>query len=280
MNPSMLRTFVAVYEEGKLTLAAQRCGVTQPTITNVIKMLEQDLGESLFKRGGQGVVPTGVAHSLYFKAKNILSELDLILNTGWDSVETVKVGIPPIMSPHKHQKILRTLNRLSNIGVRIHICHKRQPSDIKIGMDDKRTENELFIPLWNEKFKLCIPFEHPLNQLAEITPSDLDGVEFVVNPRCFNRKRIARVTSGNKRAIKVTAHAHSKPMLIQLVRAGYGAALMSDAMLEGVQDVAIRELSGSEMLIRYGILVVADKAEELPYSQIINAIKTIDFSAL
>ncbi|WP_156904947.1 LysR family transcriptional regulator [Ferrimonas senticii] len=278
MNPSVLRAFVAVYEEGKLVLAATRCGVSQPSITHSIRMLEQDLGEQLFDRGGKGVTPTGAAHSLYFKSKNILAELDALMSVKSTKNEALRFGIPPVMSYRQHQKILRCINQYASQGVRIHLCHKRQPADIKIGMDDKRKETELFIPLWNERFNLCFPFEHPLNKLSEIHPCDLDGVDFVINPRCFNSKRLSKITSGNQRAIRVTANAHSKPMLIQLVRAGYGAALLSDAMLEGITDVAIRELKGSEMLIRYGVLIDADRAEEPVFNNLIKQLKSIDFT--
>jgi DNA-binding transcriptional LysR family regulator len=41
---------IAVSEELSFTGAARRCGVTQPTITNAIRQLEQELGRPLFRR--------------------------------------------------------------------------------------------------------------------------------------------------------------------------------------------------------------------------------------
>jgi DNA-binding transcriptional LysR family regulator len=41
---------IAVSEELSFTGAAKRCGVTQPTITNAIRQLEQELGQPLFRR--------------------------------------------------------------------------------------------------------------------------------------------------------------------------------------------------------------------------------------
>jgi DNA-binding transcriptional LysR family regulator len=59
---SNLNYFWAVCEERRFTLAARRCGVTQPTLTNSIKRLELILGGALFLRGGnQEVQPTDLA---------------------------------------------------------------------------------------------------------------------------------------------------------------------------------------------------------------------------
>ncbi|MBO0753828.1 MAG: LysR family transcriptional regulator [Bradyrhizobiaceae bacterium] len=63
MNPrepdwSLYRSFLAVLEEGSLSGAARRLGLTQPTIARHIEALEQSLGLKLFVRSQQGLSPT------------------------------------------------------------------------------------------------------------------------------------------------------------------------------------------------------------------------------
>jgi DNA-binding transcriptional LysR family regulator len=59
-----LRCFLATYELGSLTAAADRLGYAQPSVSEQIRALEKSLGATLFRRVGRGVVPTTVADSL------------------------------------------------------------------------------------------------------------------------------------------------------------------------------------------------------------------------
>jgi LysR family hydrogen peroxide-inducible transcriptional activator len=51
MERHQVRYFLALCDEHNFTRAAKRCGVSQPSLTNAIKRLEQELGGPLFRRG-------------------------------------------------------------------------------------------------------------------------------------------------------------------------------------------------------------------------------------
>jgi len=59
-----LRCFLAAYEHGSLTAAAEELGYAQPSVSEQIRALEKTLGAPLFRRVGRGVVPTTVGDSL------------------------------------------------------------------------------------------------------------------------------------------------------------------------------------------------------------------------
>jgi DNA-binding transcriptional LysR family regulator len=63
MQINQIRYFLALCEERTFTRAAQRCGVSQPTLTTAIRRLEEDLGERLFHRGSRETMlsPFGAA---------------------------------------------------------------------------------------------------------------------------------------------------------------------------------------------------------------------------
>jgi transposase-like protein len=50
MQLQHVRYFLAVRQERSFTQAARRCGVSQPSLTNAVRRLEQHLGGALFKR--------------------------------------------------------------------------------------------------------------------------------------------------------------------------------------------------------------------------------------
>ncbi|WP_166135769.1 LysR family transcriptional regulator [Nocardioides ochotonae] len=68
-----LTCFLAAYEHGSLTAAAEHLGYAQPSVSEQIRSLERTLGVELFRRVGRGVVPTGAADSLRPHAEQALT---------------------------------------------------------------------------------------------------------------------------------------------------------------------------------------------------------------
>jgi Bacterial regulatory helix-turn-helix protein, lysR family len=54
METNQVRYFLALCEEKNFTRAAKRCGVSQPSVSNAIKRLEEELGGDLFRRTKNG----------------------------------------------------------------------------------------------------------------------------------------------------------------------------------------------------------------------------------
>jgi DNA-binding transcriptional LysR family regulator len=71
-----LTCFLATYEQGSLTRAAEELGYSQPSISEQIRALEKTLGVQLFRRVGRGVVPTTVADTLRPHAERTLAAAD------------------------------------------------------------------------------------------------------------------------------------------------------------------------------------------------------------
>ncbi|MFJ1705220.1 LysR family transcriptional regulator [Kitasatospora sp. NPDC088346] len=73
IDTRLLRYFVAVCEEGRLTGAAARLFVSQPTLTKQIRQLEAQLGTALFERSREGMTPTPAGRALAERAQSLLS---------------------------------------------------------------------------------------------------------------------------------------------------------------------------------------------------------------
>ena len=70
-----LTCFLATYEHGSLTAAAEHLGYAQPSVSEQIRGLERTLGVELFRRVGRGVVPTTVADELRPHAERTLASV-------------------------------------------------------------------------------------------------------------------------------------------------------------------------------------------------------------
>ena len=71
-----LTCFLATYEHGSLTAAADELGYAQPSVSEQVRALEKTLGVQLFRRVGRGVVPTTVADTLRPHAEQVLAAVE------------------------------------------------------------------------------------------------------------------------------------------------------------------------------------------------------------
>ncbi len=70
-----LRTFLAIAETGSLGRAARIANLTQPSLSRLIKGMEDRLGHALFERGSKGMAVTAAGELLAFHARHIVSEM-------------------------------------------------------------------------------------------------------------------------------------------------------------------------------------------------------------
>ncbi|WP_295633277.1 LysR family transcriptional regulator [uncultured Mitsuokella sp.] len=76
MDLKQLRYFLAIVEERQITAAARRLHMAQPPLSNQMKMLEDELGMQLFRRGPHHIELTDAGHMLAERAEELLSMAD------------------------------------------------------------------------------------------------------------------------------------------------------------------------------------------------------------
>ena len=103
MEIHQLTYFIAVAETGSFTRAAERCNIAQPSLSQQIMKLEQELGESLFDRLPRRAILTEAGRMLLPRATSILAELQEIrhgLNADTeDGRGVLSVGFIPTIAP-------------------------------------------------------------------------------------------------------------------------------------------------------------------------------------
>src|SRR5690554_2089182 len=73
------RVFLAVLEEGSLSGAARRLGLSHPTVRSRIEALERELGAVLFTRSVNGLTPTETARALGAPARTMAMASELFV---------------------------------------------------------------------------------------------------------------------------------------------------------------------------------------------------------
>lgn len=104
MEMHQLRYFVAVAETGSFSRAAERCLVSQPSLSLQIRKLEEELGQPLFDRLRRGVALTDAGKLLLPHARQILQEAHEVENQlkRQSHIENVPlaIGVLPTMAPY------------------------------------------------------------------------------------------------------------------------------------------------------------------------------------
>ncbi|MDF1796312.1 MAG: LysR family transcriptional regulator [Coxiellaceae bacterium] len=114
MQIEYLQAFCTVYEQGSLTQAANKLGLSTPKMTRQLQQLESEINALLFHRSTRAITPTEAGELFYQQAKEILLQYEsslLSLQTLTTSISgTVKIGLPASIS---HLWITPTLHKLS-----------------------------------------------------------------------------------------------------------------------------------------------------------------------
>lgn len=77
MDLRQLSYVIAIADEGSFTAAAQRAGITQPSLSHAVKALENELGVELFHRLGRAVKLTSAGEALLGPARRALRDADM-----------------------------------------------------------------------------------------------------------------------------------------------------------------------------------------------------------
>lgn len=99
-----LEYIVAVDTYRHYVTAAEKCFVTQPTLSMQIKKMEDELGVSIFDRTKQPIIPTEIGEKIIHQARKIIAEskkIDEIVNQYNGSViGELNIGIIPSLAPY------------------------------------------------------------------------------------------------------------------------------------------------------------------------------------
>src|ERR1700752_4229596 len=122
LDLELLKSFISVVEAGGFTRAGERVHRTQSTVSQQIRRLEEDLGQTLLNRSGKDVTPTEAGERLLSYARRLLSlaeeARDVVGRPGHEGA--VRIGIPEDFAAYRLAKLLATFSR-SRPGLRLDV---------------------------------------------------------------------------------------------------------------------------------------------------------------
>lgn len=186
MTINQLEYIVAVDNYRHFVTAAEKCYITQPTLSMQIHKLEQELGITIFNRKIQPVVPTKIGEIVVRQARTAIGEFNKIKEQVKvlknDISGVLRIGIIPTLAPYllplfigkfaeKYPDIELIINEY--ISEEIIQMLKKDALDIGILSTPVKDNNIIEIPLFYEKILVFIDNEHYLSKMHNIKVSDI-----------------------------------------------------------------------------------------------------------
>lgn len=214
MTITQLHYVLAVAEHKNFTLAAEKCFVTQPTLSMQIQKLEEELEIQIFDRSKKPIQLTDVGQKIVQQAKNIVNESGRIKDIvdqqkGYIGGE-FKIGIIPTIMPtllpmfianfiHKYPKVnLIIEERTTEEIIRM---LKNGQLDAAIAATPLNEESIKEIVMYYEPFVAYVPENNPAYQKKEFEVEDLEmnlnNILLLQDGHCFrnNVLNICKATS-------------------------------------------------------------------------------------
>jgi LysR family hydrogen peroxide-inducible transcriptional activator len=242
MTITQLKYVLAVAEHKNFTLAADKCFVTQPTLSMQIQKIEEELNIQIFDRTKKPIQLTDIGQKIVNQAKNIVNEADRIQ----DIVEQQKgfiggefrLGIIPTIMPtllpmflnnfiKKYPKVKLIIEELNTdeIITKLNNGHL----DAAIAATPLQEEKIKEIVLYFEPFVAYIPESHQHYQKQEIEVADLnlDEILLLQDGHCFRDGILNLCKNNNRNEINhFQIESGSFETLIKLADEGLGTTLL------------------------------------------------------
>lgn len=256
MTITQLEYIVAVDTYRSFVMAAEKCFVTQPTLSMQVQKLEDTLGVKIFDRSKQPVVPTEIGIEVIGQARVLLAESEKIREIIGDRQTELsgelKIGIIPTVSPYILPGIISGfIEKYPQVKL---IVWERTMEDIiqelKLGTLDcgilstpLHEPSLTEIPVFYENFVAYVSKHSKLSKKKSITPDDIDIEEmYVLNEGDSMHEQVLNICQ-RRRATKSFLHFEyntgSIETLKRMVDQNNGATILPELALA---ELSVKQL--------------------------------------
>ncbi|HEX4773838.1 MAG TPA: LysR substrate-binding domain-containing protein [Bryobacteraceae bacterium] len=258
MELHQLRYVCAVAESGSFSRAAERCQIAQPSLSQQVLKLEEELGAKLFDRLGRGICLTESGRAFLPHARAILNEVDVArasVSSNDPAVRgSVTLGAIPTIAPYLIPRYTAAFTKRFP-DARLRIVEETTPVLIE-GLRDLSIDFALLAlplrqkdlelqPIRTERLVAALPENHPLASNDSLSVAELRGESLVMlrDGHCFRDLSLAICRSANVNP-NIAFESGQFSSILGMVAAGIGLSLVPEMAIDrhaGCRYVRLRE---------------------------------------
>lgn len=272
MNIRHLKIFITVADCGKMSVAAEKLYISQPSVSQAIKEIEDYYGVKLFERLSKKLYITENGRLLLKYARHIVQSFDEmeahLKNTG-ENISlrigaTVTVGtklLSDIISRfEKNYKDVDTKITINNTNV---IENLILNSDLDIGIVEGYVDNKDIIkkPIYKDNMVLVAGKNHKFYNRNSITIEELNGEDMIFRePASGSRQIFDNVLHDNNIEVNVKWNSTNTESIKEGIINGHGAGVLSTLMIqEEVKNGTLHIIDIDKVNISRDICVIYHK---------------------
>ena len=253
MNLAFIRYFLAVAETGGFTAAAERCHVTQPTLSAGIGRLEEAIGARLFDRSRRAAL-TAAGQKLLPHARAMVEAWQLARaeQRSAKRPKLVRVAIGSTLPIQAAMGWLATAQRRLAFDVEISEGTaaavlerwRRGRCDLALFPTREPLASDACVVLQREAYVLAASTEHRVATRDRWTAAELAETPFILRADCEAHDEATRLLAAAGSRPRAILRSANEERCAAAVLAGLGVALMPRSLLRpGMAAAEIREVA-------------------------------------
>jgi DNA-binding transcriptional LysR family regulator len=293
MEMHQIRYFLAAARTLNFTQAAEECHVAQPSLSQAIKKLEEELGGLLFRRErslthltdlGRMVLPLLTqCYESALAAKDLAASIRkgtvAPLRLGLSHTINIEILVQPLTELVRHYPGLELSFFRAN-AEEVAQALKNGDSELALAGPLKETWDRLdAYPLFTESYQLTVNKAHPFAMRNAVALQELGGERLLARSYCEQAAELADILARQGIRQRAGDRIASEHDLIALLDAGLGASIMPQSALstERLRGVSVMELDLRRTVYLYA---VAGRQRSPAASGLIKLLRAADWSHL
>lgn len=279
MELRQLEYFMVLSEELHFTRAAQRLHISQPTLSQQIKVLEQTMGVLLFNRLGKKITLSKAGEILYAQCQQIFSTLEQtklqIQALDLQDHEQLRIGaMPGAIYDLISLSLLHYIEQFPSAPAKV-LSHQQvtslledQEVDIAFTYHEDNKINGRFveIPLYDETFLFVTHRSHPLVQKETLTWNDLSNEPLVLFPESHDsRKLLKKALKEQSMELQLILETENTHTMLHFLEQRLGSTVMLRSLYSQLRNPYI-EARPIECSMKKEVVLIIPKKEKLPYA--------------
>lgn len=245
MTLTEFRYIVALAQEGNFSRAAERCSVSQPTLSVSIARLEDELGVLLFERGKGFVSPTDVGQQIIEQARQALREADKVRQLaqyGRDQLAgPLRLGVIHTIAPYLLPQLICALRPIAPAmplaieeNMTAHLAGMLGDNEVDVLIIAQPFEQTGVVtrPIYDEDFKIIVPRGHDWEQCNQMNPEEVTGDDVLLLKagNCFRDQVLGACpqVSSPESGVRL---GHSIGTIRSMVASGLGISVLPEGAL-------------------------------------------------
>jgi len=248
MELQQLRYFCAIADTGSFSRAAQQTHVSQPSLSQQIRKLEDELGARLFDRLGRTVRLTELGQAFLPGARAVLRDLEAarteVVEHKSAIAGAVSVGVIPTIAPYFLPPVLASFSR-KYPQLRVTVMEEITPlllerlrgghldlAIVALPLQIRGHEFDAF-PLQDERLYAVLPKKHSLRKRRSVSLGDLEDDSFLLlrDGHCFRETAVAACKRARMNP-RIVFESGQFSSILSMVSAGLGVSIVPAMAVE------------------------------------------------